>query len=337
MAVFNQRLVPMDGGVSTVTESGQQFLRKCNLVVFGSPSPDGSDNGIDLSALRIKFSVKRVSTQTPNIADIRVYNLEEQTAILIRDNFVNQGVILQAGYDSNYGVIFEGKILQIIIGRESATDTFIDILAGDGNTAYNFGVINQTLGKGATQANQVQAAIDSMKQYGVTSGNVGFAETNQQKLPRGKVMFGPAKNYLRTISKTTNTSWSIQNGQVTFVSNNSFLPGERVVLTSKTGLIGTPNQTNQGVNMKCLLNPMLQVSQQVQIDNKSIEQFKINLATNNSDANIPAPLTADGVYFIFCVEHNGDTRGVDWYSNLITLNNEITSNPLNSVQPDYGQ
>lgn len=308
-------------------DAAQQFLRTCQLIVFGRDL-----SGLDLSQLRIKFTVKRSDTMTPNVADIRVYNLEEETALRIRKEFTR--VILQAGYEGNYGVIFQGNIKQVILGRESATSTFIDIVAGDGDRAYNFAIVNQTLAKGATQSDQVTAAVTAMTPKGVTAGHLGEMSANQ--LPRGKAMYGNARNYLRDVAQSSASSWSIQDEKVTFVKKRAYLPGERVVLTSKTGMVGTPQQTNEGVNVKCLINPSIKIGGRVQIDNASIARFKINLSVPNSAANIPAPLTADGVYYVLVVEHVGDTRGIEWYSNLVCLNIDVTTNPVNSVQIGYG-
>ncbi len=304
-----------------------QFGRAFSLVVFGTDL-----NGLDLSKLRCKFVVKRSDTMTPNVADIRVYNLEEKTALRIRNEF--KTVILQAGYESNYGVIFQGNIKQVIMGRESATDTYIDIVAGDGDRAYNFAIVNTTIASGGNQGDQVQAAIGAMVPKGVVGGHLGDFPSEQ--LPRGKVMYGNARNYLRDAAQTSDKAWSIQDEKVTFVSKKSYLPGERVVLTSKTGMIGTPQQTNEGVNVKCLLNPMIKIAGRVEINNASIERLKINLSVPLSPMNIPAPLTADGVYYVLVAEHQGDTRGVEWYTSLICLNVDVTSNPINAVQTNYG-
>lgn len=306
----------------------EQYLRVCQLIVFGN-----NLDGVDLSALRIKFSVKRSDTMTPNVADIRVYNLEEQTAVRIRKEFTR--VILQAGYEGNFGVIFQGNIKQVILGRESATDTFIDIIAGDGDRAYNFAIVNTSLAKGSTQTDQINKSIEAMSKKGVTAGNIG-TQSPDKVLPRGKVMYGNARNYLRDAAQTSQSSWSIQDEKVNFVAKKAYLPGEIVVLTSKTGMIGTPNQTNEGVNAKCLLNPNIRIASRIKIDNSSIQRFKINLSIPNSAANIPAPLTADGVYYVLVAEHSGDTRGVEWYTSLICLNIDVTTNPINSVQVGYG-
>lgn len=315
--------------MSDSASEAQQYLRKCKLTVFGA----GVD-ALDLSELRIKFQIKRASSMTPNIGDIRVYNMTPETIARIGNRKEFNRVLLEAGYGGNYGVIFIGNIIQLIAGRESATDTFIDILAGDGDQAFNFAVVNQTIAAGATPEQQVQASLAEMKKKGVDAGHLGDFPTTQ--LPRGKVMYGSAKNYLRNVAASTDKNWSIQDGKLTFISNTSYLPGTRAVLTSKTGMIGTPNQTNEGVNVKCLLNPLIKIGGEIQIDNKSVERLKLNLADPKNVANIPAPQTADGVYYVLAAEHEGDTRGIPWYTTLVCLNRDVTSNPLNSVQAARG-
>lgn len=330
MASPNPNLSNTNASDIAKAEGSDQYLRVCTLLVSSV-----SGTALDLSQLRIKFAVKRSESMTPNTADIRVYNLEEQTAIRIRKEFTK--VTLNAGYAGNNGVIFQGNIKQVILGRESATDTYIDIIAGDGDLAYNFAVVVQTLAAGATQMNQVNAAADAMKDKGVTKGHIGELPT--QQLPRGKVMFGNARNYMRAVSQTTNNSWSIQDEKITFIGTKAYLPGERVVLTSVTGMVGTPEQTNEGINVKCLLNPKIKVGGRIVIDNKSIQQLKINLNITDPKQiakSIPAPLTADGTYFVLVVEYLGDTRGIEWYCNLICLNIDVTTSPRNAVQVGAG-
>lgn len=305
-----------------------QFGRKCTLLV----AKTSTGEALDLSALRIKFVVKRSDTLTPNCADIRVYNLNLETAHLIKKEFSK--VILQAGYESNYGVIFKGNIKQVILGRESQTDTFIDIIAGDGDLAYNFSIVNTTLAKGSTKAMQVVAASAPMAKNGVTPGFTGILPPGA--LPRGKVMYGAAKDHLRSIANSSGFGCSIQDEQINFVSQKGYLPGIVVTLNSQTGLIGTPQQTNAGVNCKCLLNPKLRINGQVLINESSIELLKINLSVPGTAASIPAPLSSDGIYSILVVEHSGDTRGNDWYSSLVTLNIDVTSNPLNAITVGAG-
>lgn len=306
--------------------STQQYLRVCTLLVSTS-----TRESLDLSELRIKFAVKRSDTVTPNVADIRVYNVATETAKRIRKEFTR--VILQAGYEGNFGVIFEGNIKQVILGRENSTDTFIDIIAGDGDRAFNFAVVNTTIAKGSTQADQIQAAMVPMSQKGVTSGAMPVLP--RDKLPRGKVMYGNSREYLRNSAESTGTAWSIQNGKVNFIPLKSYLPGESVFLSSKTGMIGTPQQTNEGVNVKCLLNPRIRIGGRIQVNNRDVALVKINLETASAAANIAVPLTADGVYYVLVLEHQGDNRSQDWWTNIVGITVDLTTNPKNSVQPGF--
>lgn len=329
---------PFDPSHTVDASGAEQYLRTCQLIVSGT-----NFDGLDLSNLRIKFSVKKSDTMTPNIADIRVYNVAPETALSMLIKLspttgipsVNRGhVLLQGGYAANFGVIFQGNIKQIIIGRESATDTFVDIIAGDGHNAYTYAIVNTTVAAGSDQTAQINAAAQAMNSRGVTLGHVAGVPLN--KLPRGKVMYGNARNYLRQVGQNIDQSWSIQNEKITFVPVKSYLPNEAVVLTSKTGLVGSPQQTNEGVNVKCLLNPLIRVGGRINIADATIQDYKINLSTPNSPANIAPPLTADGTYYCLVIEHSGDTRGVDWYTTIMGINMSISSNPINSVQVGYG-
>ena len=58
----------------------RQYLRRCKLIVSTA-----GGSGLDLSGLHIKFAVKKADAQTPNTAEIRVYNVAETTVARIRN------------------------------------------------------------------------------------------------------------------------------------------------------------------------------------------------------------------------------------------------------------
>lgn len=301
-----------------------QYIRKCTLIVAGA-----SGEGLDLSPMRIVFKTKKSDAQTPNTAEIRVYNLAPETAKQIRQEF--KTVTLQAGYESNYGVIFTGNIKQVRFGRENGTDTYIDIAAGDGDDAYNFAVVNTTLAAGAKQSDQINAAGNAMAGRGVGVGYV--AETGAQALPRGKAMYGMARDYLRQSAEASSTTWSIQDGKLQLVSLTGTLPNQAILLNSKSGLVGTPEQTNDGITVRCLLNPLLKIGGKVMIDEKDVAEAKLPDTDKKAEANKPASIASDGVYRVLTIEHAGDTRGNDWYSNIVCLDVDETAPPGKQVKP----
>lgn len=291
----------------------QQFDRRCSLIVA-----DDAGNGLDLSALRIKFKVKKTDNQTPNKAEMRIWNLSDDTAHRIQKEFTQ--VQLSAGYKDNYGVIFKGNIKQIFLGKENGVDTYLDIISGDGDKAYNFTVINTTLAAGASHADQVQAVLNVMAANGIVAGSI--TGLGNAKLPRGKVMYGMARDYLQRIAESTNTTWSIQNGQLQFVPNGGLLPGEAIIINSQTGMVGAPEQTNKGIKVRCLLNPILKVAGKIQLNESDViaeRSLKIDGKNSKKNNYKPKALASDGVYRLIVVEYVGDNRGHDWFSELVCL------------------
>ena len=94
-------------------DEGRQWLRRCSLLV--GPKEGGA---LELGELRVAFTVKVSEQETPNSASIRVYNLSEATAGRIRKEFTR--VILQAGYQGNCSVIFDGNITKVALGQEGS-------------------------------------------------------------------------------------------------------------------------------------------------------------------------------------------------------------------------
>lgn len=321
----------MNNAASGSTGPTQQFGREFKLLVSNK-----AGTAIDLSPLRVKFAVKKSGYMTPNVANIIVYNLDESMALLIKKEFTQ--VVMQGGYSGNFGVIFRGNIKQTIIGRENGTDTFLNLICGDGDQAYNFAIVTQPVGSavsgGASAIDQMNAAAGAMNAQGVGAGYI--AAPPAVKLPRCKVMFGNARDYIKTIADTNNFAWSIQDEKIVFLPQGTYLPSQAVVLTSKTGIIGTPQQTTIGIMAKCLMNPKIKCHGRVQIDNSKVQKYQIDFTQPGSPANTPVPLSNDGMYYVLVAEHTGDTRGTDWYTNLQMLTIDVSSNPLNSVQAGYG-
>ena len=305
-----------------------QYLRDCALLVTSNFGPNLGST-LDLSQFRITFSVKRGTTQTLNQADIKVYNVSQATAIQLQSQFSN--IILKAGYQGQSGVIFSGSIQQVIVGRESGTDTFVEFLAADGHLAYNYSFISIPLPAGTNLNNDITACAAVMSPNGVTTGGNSTVTTNQNRT-RGKVLHGSAKKYLRNVAQSAGYNWSIQNEKIVMQPISGYLPGEAVILNQTNGMIGSPQQTLYGVNVKALLNPSFTVGTRVQLNNSTVQALAINLSQPATPQGIPLRLsTTDGIYCVQVVEHKGDTRGVDWYSTLTMYYLSATLDSANAV------
>lgn len=313
-----------------------QFGRKATLIVAAG------DDGLDLSELRFKFVVRNSDNESPNTAAIRVYNLSDDTVRKItgRTPVEYTRVVLQAGYESAHGVIFDGTIKQFRRGKENATDSYLDILAAAADIEYNFSVCNSTVAAGSSASDRAKIIAAQMGlQLGEAAALTGGI------LPRGKVLWGMARTQMRCEAANRGASWSIQDGKVDVLPLDGYLPGEAVVLSSLTGMVGIPEQTEQGVKVRCLLNPKLRIGGLVQIDNASINQTsQADLRASGFPARgLPAgqlpfdkyagvqmlaDVSSDGFYRLYVVEYIGDTRGQEWYAELTGLAVDKSSNKV---------
>ena len=53
--------------------------------------------------------------------------------------------------------------------------------------------------------------------------------------------------------------WSIQYGSLIFLPKDKVLNDEAVLISQDTGMINAPEQTDDGLEITCLLNPALQI------------------------------------------------------------------------------
>lgn len=336
-----------------MSTSGTLFGRSATLVVSNEqPITDKgsgavtqpSGKGIDLSQLRFTFTITNGDTESPNTANIRVYNLNQNTRKKIINEF--DTVSLQAGYQGNIGIIFRGTIKQFVYGNERNVDSFLEIRAADGDPNYNFGLFGVggkgvTMSAGWTSGNlldHVSTALNlpldrNAKDITARTGGVNIAQV------RGKVLFGLARAQASNLASTANARFSIQNGVITFIPLTGYLPGQAVQINSLTGMVGTPNATDNGIEVTCLLNPLIKIGGQIQINNKDITQTKVRERVGlNQFAEIApfvADATEDGFYRVLVAEHSGDTRGNDWYTKIIALSLDPSSSANNSVK-DFG-
>jgi hypothetical protein len=94
-----------------------------------------------------------------------------------------------------------------------------------------------------------------------------------------------------------------------------YRPGEAVVLSSTTGLIGTPKADQGGVKCRCLLNPNIVIGGLIQLAHDDINTLTTNqLGLSINSIAISAATTWTGLYRVLVSEHEGDSRGREWYT-----------------------
>ena len=297
------------------------YIRDC-AVTF-----DCIGQTFDAKGIRVRFKIKQSSLAQANTATILLTNQNAAQAKKLVHTGKDTGVTISAGYEGNMGVVFKGLIRRALYGRENPTDTMTTVLASDGGQAQSYSIVDKTLPPGSTPKDIVQTSLDAMKQYGVGLGFIGpRVDLSKPVYPRSIALFGMAWKLMNDVAKSKTASPSIQNMQFHLVKPQDSLPGGTFELNTLTGLIGMPTILIGGIFARTLINPQMRCHSLVHIDEALIQGMLPQLI---SDGNIlpyyrdgaqqVAAIAGDGVYKIFKIDVDADTRGVPWYQDLVML------------------
>lgn len=294
--------------MSTPTTKYGQYLRRYCVTVMHKKTK----KGVQFNGIRCVFQCEKSVNDTPNYSIIKLYNLKDSTIASIK---VGDTVYLEAGYEKgNFGLIFTGQVIQPKVFYESQVDSGIMLIVQDGDQFLKNSFVSKSVGKSTTKYDVVKMCID-----GQDDVSVGVLDSSLQtgRLPRGKVLFGKSSKYLREAAKASKSNFYIEDGKVNIVPATSYASGTAVELNPDTGLIGRPEQTDDGVSGQCLINPSIKLNTKVYIlkdyiETKQVEEGKKKYSTPS----------AKGVYKITKLKYEGDTHGDDWYCTFeaVTIN-----------------
>lgn len=299
----------------------------------------GQDSWLPES-LRVTFQIEELGYTEKWWGDISIYNLSPST----KDAIIMQGanVTLSAGYQdgTSYGVIFKGKIFQWIWSREDVVDYKLTLhcLAG-----LDYEVDNMVSFQAQAGASQRDIIMRMMEQAEtpIPVESIDSDILGTIVLPRGEIVFGSPNSYLNKVARSNGLQHyfgetGVVIGDITPTTNvsqytYSSVPdpsndNKRVAGVNYT-IIGTPQQIQNGVEMRVLMDARLRPkvpATNIKIDNTVIRQMLItppDAASAQSSTLWPA-LAQDGVYAVASVKHTGDTRGDAWYTDVVGITNQ---------------
>jgi hypothetical protein len=291
---------------------------------------DANGVALDVSQLRCTFNIQKTSLQPPNFAEIIIYNLSPDT----ENSIIREGnrVIVEAGYEGEqYGLIFDGDVIQPIRDKEDGVTYKLILVSLDGERFSNGAFVNFSLVKGQTSRSVIENVV-SRSTVATDLGSIsdGISEV---ELSRGKVVFGQAKDYLRQLAQSHNASFYIEDRKINIVRATDLPEGEILDLSPDSGLIGVPAQSELGVTFKCLLNPRIKINSLVHIDNTQVRTQTFQFGQTQPVRN----LDNEGIYRVISITYIGDTRGDDWYTECTTVSQAgaiISMMPTTTANPN---
>lgn len=309
-----------------------QWKRNCKLTI----QIDANDpKALDLSQFKIVFTVGQATSEQPKAAEIYIYNLSASTMNLLAgvdSQKINTQVILECGYGSELSVVFKGRVFQYRRGRDNPTDTWLCVLAISGDAIQNDALVNQSIPAGTSKNEVSNILVSETNKYGLVTGEI--ASISEQQYPRGRVFFGSLHDSIQQFGKENNVEFDYSDNVISSINSLGFSVEPVQVLSPTTGMVGLPQLTSEGLIVKCLLNPKLKRKGRVQVDMSDLqtESYDIGYSGQQVDQPFKNPKTAtnaEGMFIIQAIEHNGDTRGDDWYTHLVCT-------AINAVVPKSG-
>lgn len=298
-----------------------QWMRNFRLTIqVDQNTPDA----LDFSDFKITFSVSQPTTEQPKAAEIYIYNLSHETMNKLAgvdDDKKNTQIILACSYgDDEPEVIFKGRVFQYRRGRYSPVDTYLCVLAIAGDQIRNEAVINQSVPAGTPIFGLGELIVEEAKKIGVESGDL--AQLSDQKYPRGRTIFGSFHGFIERVGRENNITYDYSEGVLNSTEVDKYSIRPMYVLTADTGMIGMPQLTSEGLIVKCLLNPKLKRMDRIQIDLTNLQSENYDIAYSGQEVDQPyktpkLATNAKGIFVIQAIEHNGDTRGDEWYTSMV--------------------
>ena len=247
---------------------------------------------IIIDHLRVTFSIKKTLTSDPNVAEISIYNLNDSNRNLIATKQYHLLELSVCYQHDMLRLIFCGDIINVE-NKLNDKDIITVLRCGDGYKAFTEKTIIKTVAKGQSDNDLLNEAVNS---FGIQKGSINLP--NDRVLPRGKVMMCDTREVMHKIAINNNADWSIQDAQLVLIPKNKGLANnEGWIISRTTGMIGSPQKTDKGLEVTTLCNPQYRIGSLVRIESKLTEY--------------------NGDYKIESIEHNGDLYGSNWYSKLV--------------------
>lgn len=259
--------------------------------------------------LQITFSIDQTPSSHRAYGEITVYGLNRKSRKDIYEQFSE--VTLAAGYRSAMANIFSGSIENVEIGR-SGTDTFVKLFCQSGAGVWQNVTLNKPFGINTPQKEIIRFAAES---FGFPVEFIGDFDDLPPAL-NGRTLDGDGKYEMNKLATgfTPGFEWLLSNGTMLVVRKGAQRPDAVPFKYKPTnGLIGTPEITQQGVNIEVLLNPFL----------RPYDLYTVESETGQ--------LTFNGVYYqrqgfpktngegsnrVISFRHEGDFYGDKWQTSI---------------------
>lgn len=230
--------------------------------------------------ISIDFTVTRSIMGSLNSMQLRIYNLsKDKRSDIFQDRFNPRNykkIALSAGYEE-LSPIFIGNIFQATSSRQG-TEIVTEIDARDGGFDSSNTISNKTLAEGTTFEEFFKSLIGDFSNL-----EIGKINAVNKRFRRPIVVDG---NTFQIIKKYSEGNVFIDLETVNIMQENDVIEGVVPLITSSTGLLGTPKRTGAYIEIETIFEPRIIMAQILEIKSDVQPQY-------------------DGQYKVIGVSHQG--------------------------------
>lgn len=282
-----------------------------NQQLFGRDWLVNVDGHVIQKPMRVQLHVKKTSEKEPNTCDLIISNLSADTRKKMKAKGMQ--VSVEAGYKDTRAVVFSGAS-RICDHTHEGPEWLTKIQCGDGEQAYQFTRFSKSWDGGVSAKTVILDVADGLD---LNKGNLETALNNIQ-LPiqsfgPGFAAHGNAFQLFDRLLKSVGLTFSVQQGALLVAEKNKAPIQEVVVLSAKTGLLGSPQhspptQSKKYTSLvfKALLNSKIRPGVTVRMDSLQVK----------------------GDFIPLKVEHTGDSHGELWVTHVEAISSSTKTNTL---------
>ena len=254
----------------------QQYLRRCDLNIGGL---------LIQESLRIVFAIRLGGDASQQPSTIRVYNLATATASTITEK--GTAVRLQAGYqDTPLGLLYDGQVRRGDTerhGLDRITTVAMGNVDGEKSTIFSRSYMQIAL------PTLIRDIVGTM---GLTA-HPSISIVPQETLATFSIT-ARCRDALDGLLMPRGIRWYALGREVLFGNDTGTAAAGSFTLNQRSGLIGSPARTEDGMKAKMVLNADIELGQTITLQS----------------------IQLTGGYKVKTVLHQGDTWGGEWATGI---------------------
>ena len=240
--------------------------------------------------LYIRFRIRKEITATPAEGMIDIYNLSEENETRVRQR--GQDAVIEVGYgEAALERLFSGTVRRVERqrtdedndGRKFSTHAETILEGLDRITRVHVGGALSVTAPGQSspraaflksyeEAVSTRTVVaDAITALGLQSGSLDAIPADAME-KKGFKFNGDARVFLTYHLRPYGLHWFIEDGIVHLSeykkSSNDRAAGAVVTISERTGMIGTPTVTDDGIRVKTLINPHIGLNTRIKVDSE---------------------------------------------------------------------